>query len=88
MMDERSAATREFLSMLRWIGLIGVLMVVGALAYLAYWGALTVHVVIATIIGVFVSVLLGCGLFAAAFFSSKSGLDERNRDSTRGPPQE
>jgi hypothetical protein len=32
--------------------------------------------VVATIAGVFFSVLLGCGLFAAAFYSDKSGHDE------------
>jgi hypothetical protein len=32
---------------------------------------------------VFFSVLLGCGLFAAAFFSSKSGYDQNVTDITR-----
>ena len=40
-------------------------------------------VVIATVLGVFFSVLLGCGLFAAAFFSNKSGLDQQISDATR-----
>jgi hypothetical protein len=39
--------------------------------------------VIATVLGVFVSVLLGCGLFALAFFSDKSGHDDEVNDSTR-----
>ena len=29
-----------------------------------------------------ISVVLGCGLFAAAFFSAKSGVDEQVTDST------
>jgi hypothetical protein len=37
------------------------------------WG---VNAVIATILGVFISVVLGCGLFALAFFSDKSGHDD------------
>ena len=39
--------------------------------------------VIATIGGVFFSVLLGCGLFAAAFFSDKSGHDQSISDATK-----
>jgi hypothetical protein len=39
--------------------------------------------VVATVAGVFVSVLLGCGLFAAAFFSDKSGHDEEVSNVTR-----
>ncbi|MBY8822587.1 DUF1971 domain-containing protein [Sphingomonas colocasiae] len=43
--------------------------------------------VVATIGGVFVSVLLGCGLFAAAFFSDKSGHDEQvTRATSAGSP--
>ena len=41
--------------------------------------------VTATIAGVFLSVLLGSGLFALAFYSSKSGHDERSRDATGRP---
>ena len=73
----------EFRRILKWIVVIGVLMVVGALSYLAATGDLTVNLVIATVIGVFFSVLLGCGLFAAAFFSSKSGHDQEITDAVR-----
>lgn len=55
--------------------MIGVLTVVGALAYLRAMDAWSTHAVIATILGVFVSMVLGCGLFALAFFSDKSGHD-------------
>lgn len=61
--------------MVKWIALAGVLMVAGALIYLYLMDAWHVHAVIATVLGVFVSVLLGCGLFALAFFSDKSGHD-------------
>jgi tellurite resistance-related uncharacterized protein len=81
-----AGASAEFFRSLRWIAIIGVLMVVGALWYLALFGPLAVHMVIATTLGVFVSVLLGCGLFAAAFFSSKSGHDQSVTDATRGSP--
>jgi hypothetical protein len=38
--------------------------------------------VIATVVGVFFSVILGCGLFAAAFFSDKSGHDQSVSEAT------
>lgn len=69
--------------MLVWIVLIGVVAVVAALAYLAATGDLTTHMIIATVLGVFFSVLLGCGLFAASFFSDKSGHDQSIDDATR-----
>lgn len=69
--------------MIKWIAAIGVLMVIGALWYLSLYGPLTVHMVVATIAGVFFSVLLGCGLFAAAFYSDKSGHDREVTDATR-----
>ena len=68
---------------MKWILLAAVLMVAAALVYLGASGDLTLHTVIATVLGVFFSVLLGCGLFAAAFFSSKSGLDQDIADATR-----
>ena len=68
--------------MVRWIAGIGVLMAVGAIIYLAATGELYFHLVVATILGVFFSVLLGCGLFALSFFSDKSGHDQSVRDAT------
>lgn len=62
--------------MIKWIAAAGVLMIIAALAYLHLMDAWSTHAVIATVLGVFVSVLLGCGLFALAFFSDKSGHDE------------
>jgi len=38
---------------------------------------------LATTLGVFFSVLLGCGLFAAAFFSDKSGHDRNVTDASK-----
>jgi hypothetical protein len=53
--------------------------------FLAMTGDLTRDMVIATTLGVFFSVLLGCGLFAAAFFSDKSGHDQSVSDATSDP---
>jgi hypothetical protein len=83
MTSNRAQAKAEFIRIMKWILLAAVLMVVAALTYLHAYGDLTLHLVVATILGVFFSVLLGCGLFAAAFFSDKSGLDQDVADATR-----
>jgi type VI protein secretion system component VasK len=83
MAHDRTSAAREFRRVMILIAVIAVLTVAGALWALSINGPLTVHMVIATILGVFFSVLLGCGLFAAAFFSDKSGHDQAVTDATR-----
>ena len=83
MAPDRAKAKGEFVRIMKWIVLAAVLMVAAALFYLGSSGDLTLHTVVATVLGVFFSVLLGCGLFAAAFFSDKSGLDQEIADATR-----
>jgi hypothetical protein len=68
---------------MKWIAAIAMVMVAGALTYLHFTSSLDAITVIATTLGVFFSVLLGCGLFAAAFFSDKSGYDEKVTDVTK-----
>ena len=68
---------------MKWIVLVAVLMVAAALTYIAATGELSFNMVVATVLGVFFSVLLGCGLFAAAFFRDKSGHDQRITDATK-----
>lgn len=79
----RDKAMAEFLRMVRWIVGIGVVVSAGAIAYLALTGELYLHLVVATLGGVFFSILLGCGLFALSFFSDKSGHDQSVTDSTK-----
>ena len=81
--DGRSRALAEFKRMILWIALAGAAMVVAALFYISRYEPLRLHMVIATVLGVFFSVLLGAGLFAAAFFSDKSGHDQSVTDATR-----
>jgi hypothetical protein len=81
--QDRQAAIAEFRGIMKWIIGIAVAMVIGALIYLKSTGDLDLHMVVATIGGVFFSVLLGCGLFAAAFFSDKSGHDQSISDATK-----
>lgn len=82
MAGDRAVALKEFKRMMVWIAVAGVAMVAGALWYLSLYGPLNIHMVIATTLGVFLSTMLGCGLFAAAFFSDKSGHDQRSADAT------
>ena len=84
MVSQRKKAKREFRQMMIAIIIIAVLVVVAALFWLSSQGELRVHMVIATILGVFFSVLVGTGLFALAFFSDKSGHDQQVTDATRG----
>jgi hypothetical protein len=84
MRTEHAKAWSEFRRMIAWIAVAGVLMVAGALWYLVDLRARSIcRWIFATIGGVFVSTLLGCGLFAAAFFSDKSGHDRDVTDATR-----
>jgi uncharacterized oligopeptide transporter (OPT) family protein len=83
MASERQQAIAEFRRIIKWIVLVAVVMVAVALLYLHLTGDLDANMVIATTLGVFFSVVLGCGLFAAAFFSAKSGVDEEVADATR-----
>jgi hypothetical protein len=83
MANDRQTALAEFKRSMKRIAVVAVLMVVGALAYLRLFGALNATTIVATTLGVFISVTLGCGLFAAAFFSEKSGLDQEVTDAAR-----
>src|SRR3546814_17576942 len=73
MEHDRQRAIAEFKRVMLWIGVAGVLMVIGALSYLGINGHMTFVVAVATIAGVFLSVMLGFGLFAGEFFSDKRG---------------
>jgi uncharacterized membrane protein len=83
MMEKRETAQLEFRRMLKWIAVCGIIMTVGALYYLSLFGEMNAVTVSATILGVFLSVLLGCGLFAAAFYSRNSGHDDDVTGATR-----
>ena len=82
MIADRQQAAAEFRWMIKWILIIALIMVGGALAYLELASSLTLNMAVATILGVYFTVLLGCGLFAASFFSDKSGHDQSVADAT------
>ena len=76
-------ALAEFKRAIAIIAVIAIIMVLVALTYLHFTSSLDANTVIATTLGVFFSVLLGCGLFAAAFFSDKSGHDQNVTDASK-----
>ena len=88
MASQRAQAIAEFKRIIAWIAVIAVLMVAAALTYLYLFSTLDTATVIAVTAGVFFSVLLGCGLFAAAFFSDKSGYDQSVTDATKSERDE
>ncbi len=75
-------AAAEFRRSLIIITIVGLLMAAGSLWYLSLFGQLHRATIIATLLGVFLSVLLGSGLFAAAFYSARSGHDQSVTDAT------
>jgi uncharacterized membrane protein YedE/YeeE len=81
--NSKQRALKEFWRMMRWIAVAAVLLVGAALWYLGTTGDLQLHMVIATVLGVFVSTILGCGLFALGFFSNKGGYDDVVDQATR-----
>lgn len=83
MSTKKQKAMADLRRAMKWIVVLAVLTVAGALVFLSVMGELTTHMVVATVLGVFISMLLGCGLFALAFFSDKSGHDDDVTDSTR-----
>lgn len=82
MSAERQKAREDFRRMMKWIMAIAIATAAAALLYLHLTGGLSTHMVVATILGVFFSVLLGAGLMAASYFSDKSGHDRDVRDAT------
>ena len=63
--------------MLRWMALAAAIAAVAALAALAWWRVdLTLHAVIATALGVGMSVLCAGALMGLVFLSSGTGHDE------------
>lgn len=84
MRSDREQAASDFRRKMVWITLSGALLAAAAVWYLSMFGPLQIHMVVATVIGVFLSVVVGCGLFAVAFFSDRSGHDTDVTDATTG----
>ena len=83
METRREQARREFKRMLLAIFAMSGVVLAAVLWWMSTQGDLRLHMVIATIAGVSASMLLGAGLMALAFYSSKSGTDAEVTNSTR-----
>jgi len=88
MQEERQSARADFRRMMKWAVVAAVVMVGAAMIYLRATGDLTPDMIIATVLGVFLSVLLGAGLMAASYFSAKSGHDRDVSDAAGHPDRE
>lgn len=72
-----AVAWARYRRMMRWMVLAAVIAVAAALAWLNHAGGLvTIHMIIATIAGVGLTVLLATGLMLAVFLSAGSGHDD------------
>ena len=71
-------AWRRFRRIMLWMALGGALCVGAALGLLYLWtGPMPIHMIIATILGVWLTFMLGTGLMALTFLSSGTGHDEQ-----------
>jgi hypothetical protein len=74
---QRAAAWRRYKALMSWMTLAAVAAALLALLYLWISGSdFTIHMVVATIAGVGLSVLLGTALMGLVYFSSHSGHDD------------
>ena len=84
--DERAAvAWARYVQTMKWMALAAVVTVLLALIWLKSFGEpVPLHMTIATILGVGLTMLVGTGLMGLLFLSDRSGMDE---DAAR-PPDE
>jgi len=67
----------RYRKMMRWMTLVAVAAAILAVLWLKATGSpMKIHLVVATLAGVFLSVLLGTGLMGLVFVSNSSGHDE------------
>ena len=78
--DPRIAATAwaRFRRIMKWMALGGALCVGLALLALHLWaGPMPIHMILATVIGVWLTFMLGTGLMALVFLSHGTGHDDQ-----------
>lgn len=81
--DPQIAATAwtRFRRMMGWMALGGALCVALALLALHVWsGPMPIHMIIATVLGVWLTFMLGTGLMALVFLSHGTGHDDQIMD--------
>ena len=81
-LERAASAWARYKKMMRWMVLASVVTVLLSLIYLKSFGdPVPIHMVIATIAGVGLTVLVGTGLMGLVFLSNRSGHDD---DATHG----
>jgi ABC-type Fe3+-siderophore transport system permease subunit len=81
--DTRAQAMAHMRRVMLLIVIGAVLLSVAVLGYFAWVGPIQPHMVVAVLGGIFFATLIGCGLFALAFFSDQSGHDREVDDATK-----
>ncbi len=82
--DYARFAWGRYKRLMAWMPLAAALAVVASLVWLRiYAGPMPIHMIIATIAGVFFTVMLGAALMGLVFLSSGSGHDEKIEDRAR-----
>jgi hypothetical protein len=72
-----AAAWARYKRMMRWMALVALVCILLALIYLQSFGdPVPVHMMIATVAGVGLTVLVGTGLMGLIFLSSRAGYDD------------
>ncbi len=75
--ERAAAAWARYKSMMKWMALAAVVTALLSIVYLKSFGdPVPIHMVIATLAGVGLTVLVGTGLMGLVFLSNRSGHDE------------
>jgi RsiW-degrading membrane proteinase PrsW (M82 family) len=75
--ERAAAAWKRYWAIMRWMALLAIVTVLLSLIYLKRSGApVPLHMLIATIAGVGLTVLVGTGLMGLLFVSNRSGMDD------------
>ena len=74
--DYAAFAWGRYRRIMRWMALVAMLCIGGALGWLRAQGTVPLHMAIATTLGVGLTTLLGTGLMGLVFLSSGTGHDE------------
>lgn len=78
-------AWRRYRRIMSWMAVVGLFLVAAALTWLWWRGSpMPIHMIIATILGVWLTFMLGTGLMALVFLSSGTGHDEQVEDRLKG----
>lgn len=73
-----AVAWARFRRIMAWMALVGALCVGAALLFLRLWtGPMPIHMIVATILGVWLTFMLGTGLMALVFLSAGTGHDDQ-----------